>query len=43
LKAHQVEFVVIGGVAAMLRGSPVATFDVDVCSPMHDATGSRSS
>lgn len=37
LKVHQVEFVIIGGVAASLRGSPVATYDVDVCAPMHDS------
>jgi predicted nucleotidyltransferase len=34
LKDHGVEFVVIGGVAASLRGSPVVTYDVDVCAPM---------
>lgn len=28
---HGVEFVVIGGQAATLHGSPLATFDVDVC------------
>lgn len=34
LKDHDVEFFVIGGVAAMLRGAPVITLDVDVCCPM---------
>ncbi len=32
---HDVEFVLIGGYAAMMHGVPNATFDVDVCSPMH--------
>ena len=31
LDAGQVEFVVIGGVAALARGSARVTFDVDVC------------
>jgi hypothetical protein len=30
LAAHQVEFIVVGGVAAVLEGAPVATFDLDV-------------
>jgi hypothetical protein len=32
---HDVEFVLIEGYAAMMHGVPNATFDVDVCSPMH--------
>jgi predicted nucleotidyltransferase len=36
LKDHDVEFIVIGGLAAILQGSPVATYDVDVCAPMSD-------
>jgi hypothetical protein len=36
LKDHQVSFVIIGGIAAMLRGSPMGTFDLDVCAPMTD-------
>src|SRR5438874_9102706 len=36
MKEHGVEFVVIGGVAASLRGSPVATFDLDICAPLND-------
>ena len=32
---HDVEFVLIGGYAAMMHGAPNTTFDVDVCSPMH--------
>ena len=31
---HDVEFVLIGGYAAMMHGVPNATFDVDVCSPL---------
>ena len=31
---HDVEFVLIGGYAAMMHGAPNATFDVDVCSPL---------
>lgn len=31
LLRHKVRFVVIGGIAAQLRGAPVTTFDVDIC------------
>lgn len=31
LQRHQVEFLVIGGQAATLLGSPTPTFDVDLC------------
>lgn len=31
---HEVEFVVIGGFAALMHGAQNATFDVDVCSPL---------
>lgn len=37
LHDHEVEFVVIGGVAASLHGSPMGTQDVDVCAPLNDA------
>ncbi len=30
LAEHQVEFIVVGGVSAVLQGAPIATFDVDV-------------
>jgi len=30
LLRHQVRFLVVGGVAAVLRGAPVSTFDVDI-------------
>ncbi len=36
LKEHGVEFVLIGGLAAAVRGSPVGTLDVDVCAPMSE-------
>lgn len=29
LQRHEVEFVVVGGVAAVLHGAPVTTFDLD--------------
>ncbi len=31
LDRHHVRYVLIGGLAAVLQGSPIATFDVDVC------------
>ena len=31
LDRHGVRYVLIGGLAAVLQGSPIATFDVDVC------------
>lgn len=31
LERHRVRYVVIGGVAAVLHGSPQATFDADIC------------
>jgi hypothetical protein len=30
LARHQVEFIVVGGVAAVLQGAPISTFDLDV-------------
>lgn len=30
LASHQVDFVVVGGIAATLQGAPVATFDIDI-------------
>lgn len=30
LSRHQVEFIVVGGVSAVLNGAPVSTFDLDV-------------
>jgi hypothetical protein len=33
LNEHRVEFVIIGGVCAVLHGTPYVTFDLDVCCP----------
>ena len=30
LVRHEVEFVVVGGVAAVINGAPVTTFDLDI-------------
>jgi len=30
LRRHRVRFILVGGVAAVIEGAPVATFDVDV-------------
>jgi hypothetical protein len=30
LAKHEVEFIIVGGMAAVLRGTPVNTFDLDV-------------
>jgi hypothetical protein len=30
LTLHEVEFILVGGVAAILQGAPVATFDLDI-------------
>jgi hypothetical protein len=30
LLAHQIDFIVVGGVAAVLQGAPIQTFDLDV-------------
>ncbi|HVT91066.1 MAG TPA: hypothetical protein VHD56_19595 [Tepidisphaeraceae bacterium] len=37
LSDHKIDFVVIGGVAAALHGSPMATLDIDVCIGFSDA------
>jgi hypothetical protein len=29
LAKHEVEFIIVGGMAAILRGTPVNTFDLD--------------
>lgn len=31
LRAHEVSFVVVGGVAVVAHGVPLATFDLDIC------------
>lgn len=30
LAAHEVEFIVVGGVSAVLQGAPIATFGLDL-------------
>ncbi len=30
LNKHEVEYIVVGGVAAVIQGAPVTTFDLDV-------------
>jgi len=30
LLAHQIDFIIVGGVAAVLQGAPIATFDLDL-------------
>ncbi len=30
LAAHKVDFIVVGGVSAVLQGAPIATFDLDI-------------
>ena len=34
LEQHQVEFVVVGGIAGVFHGSQLVTEDVDVCAPL---------
>lgn len=41
LKEHDVEFVIIGGIAARLLGSPILTEDLDVCAPLDDTNMTR--
>ena len=30
LCAHEVQFIVVGGVSALLNGAPIMTFDLDI-------------
>jgi hypothetical protein len=30
LVAHEIKFIVVGGVSAVLQGAPIATFDLDL-------------
>jgi len=39
LNKHQVEYVVIGGVAAVIHGAPVTTFDLDALVPSNQSAG----
>src|SRR5450759_2930050 len=38
---HQVEFLIVGGVAAVLQGAPINTFDLDVVHSTDPANVSR--
>jgi hypothetical protein len=41
LSAHQVKFIVVGGLGAVLRGAPITTFDVDIVHSRSKANCSR--
>lgn len=41
LARHDVAFVVVGGVAAVLEGAPIATFDVDIVYDVNEANIER--
>ena len=41
LESHGVEFIVVGGVAAVLRGAPVTTFDIDTLVKVDRANAER--
>jgi predicted nucleotidyltransferase len=41
LDKHGVEFVVVGGVAAVLQGAPVTTFDIDALVKLSDDNAER--
>lgn len=41
LASHQVEFVVVGGVAAILEGAPVSTLDLDIMHECSEANRAR--
>ncbi|MCC6170854.1 MAG: hypothetical protein IT481_02375 [Gammaproteobacteria bacterium] len=41
LERHRVEYVVVGGVAAVLRGAPVSTFDIDALIKVDAANAAR--
>jgi hypothetical protein len=40
-EAHGVEYIVVGGVAAVLRGAPVTTFDIDTLVKTDQANAQR--
>ena len=35
LVVHRVDFVVVGGICAVLHGAPIATFDLDLVHSRH--------
>lgn len=43
LAGHGVDFIVVGGVAAVLGGAPISTFDLDIVHARDPTTSSASS
>lgn len=41
LNKHEVEFIVVGGVAAVIQGAPVTTFDLDTLIRIHEDNAER--
>ena len=41
LGRHEVEYVLIGGLAAVLQGSPLPTYDIDIAPAPGEANGGR--
>lgn len=41
LNRHEVEYIVVGGVAAVIQGAPVTTFDIDTLVRISDENASR--
>ena len=41
LNEHEVEFIVVGGVAAVVQGAPVTTFDLDALVRIHEDNAER--
>jgi hypothetical protein len=41
LARHQVDYILVGGVAAILEGAPVSTFDVDIVVPWESENNAR--
>ncbi len=39
LVRHRVDFIVVGGVAAVLEGAPISTFDLDIVYNRSDEAG----
>ncbi|MGI9223523.1 MAG: hypothetical protein ACR2QX_03530 [Woeseiaceae bacterium] len=41
LKQHEVEYIVVGGVAAVIQGAPVTTFDIDTLVRINEENATR--
>jgi predicted nucleotidyltransferase len=41
LARHRVDFIIVGGVAAVLNGAPISTFDLDIVHARNDANIDR--